>query len=135
MKEKTARQKFKIGDRVRQNKAWLDNNTAAVHIESGVVAGFVKGDRNIVRITCDNKSTIQKWSSRFWDKVPLETSTAVRFGSDALFIADADIESGEVELTPIDRKFVMDCGESTWMRYLQCRIINLWRRVRDMLVW
>ena len=137
MKEKTARQKFKIGDKVVQNREWMKSNTIPVQIKSGVVAGFIKGSRNIVRITCDGESIIQEWSSRFWDKVPSKfwakfpsesQTNDTRVTATSLFIDNTDIGSSVLRLrTPVATNLHRICQ-------LKLRVINMWQRFRKMLV-
>ncbi len=72
--QKTARQKFKIGNRVKHGSAF-----------KGTVKGYIKGQRYRVRVLVDGDSKATLWNAAYWDAVPVKIDATA-------FIADADIQ-------------------------------------------
>lgn len=92
---KTARQKFKIGDRVERIKG----------SQRGIVTGFIKGDVYQVKITSDRSNFYLMWNASMWKKIadprvdaaPLLTADVIaaiaQFSPPAALQVPADQES------------------------------------------
>lgn len=95
----TARQKFKIGDRVERIKG----------SQRGTVTGFVKGDVYQVKITGDHSDFYLTWNASVWMKVSSkQPASKIAFSEEPVVYSLTKDASVVYSLTPAGRQVLED---------------------------